>query len=130
MATGNEPDFSAFDPIGPTAPNAAGPDFSFPGGDAVGDPASASPDAGGAFASGTLASGAATADPNAASTPAIVPQKGKKDTTPKPKPPKPPVNVYLWMLVLSFVFLTLGSAFLVTELKRYDFERVPPTPLR
>lgn len=149
MATGNDSDFSAFDPIDPAAPNAAGPDFSFPADDALGDPTAASAAggdlggaavSGGAFAAGAVAGGAMAAalnaadpnvgDPNAASSPAIVPQKGKKDTTPKPKPPKPPANVYLFMLVLSLVFLTLGSVFLVTELKRYNFERVPPTPLR
>ncbi|MFM7072295.1 MAG: hypothetical protein ACKO38_10950 [Planctomycetota bacterium] len=142
MATGNDPDFSAFDPIDPAAPNAAGPDFSFPGGDAFGDPAGMTPDdgalAGGAVAGAAVAGGGAAAgDPGFVAAdqadtgaPAIVKQKGKKDPTPQPKPPKAPANVYLFMLVLSLVFLTVGSVLLVTELKRYNFERVPPTPLR
>lgn len=141
MATGNDPDFSAFDPIDPAAPNAAGPDFSFPGGDAFGDPAGMTPDAGalagaavaGAAVAGAAAAGSAgfvAADQADTGAPAIVKQKAKKDTTPQPKPPKAAANVYLFMLVLSLLFLTVGSVLLVTELKRYNFERVPPTPLR
>jgi hypothetical protein len=88
--------------------------------------------AGGAMAAGAIAGGFG-ADPAAAAdttAPAIVKQpKGKKDTTPQPKP-KAAANVYLFMLVLSLLFIIIGSAMLVTELQRYNFERVPPTPLR
>ena len=34
-------------------------------------------------------------------------------------------NAYNWMLILAFVFLTIGCLFLLLELRRYGFEIRP-----
>jgi len=34
-------------------------------------------------------------------------------------------NAYNWMLILAFVFLTVGCLFLLLELSRYDFATKP-----
>ena len=34
-------------------------------------------------------------------------------------------NAYNWMLIMAFVFLTIGCLFLLLELRRYGFEFKP-----
>lgn len=76
----------------------------------------------------------APTEPNAAApteavptTPAVTdsPTPAKPAKPAKVKPPKPPLNVYTVMLMLSMLFLALGSAVLLIELRRYGFEIRP-----
>ena len=44
--------------------------------------------------------------------------------------PRPPVNVYTAMIVLSFVAIAIGCIVLALDLARYDFQIVPPSDMR
>ena len=44
--------------------------------------------------------------------------------------PRPPVNVYTAMIVLSFVAIAIGCIVLALELSEYDFKIVPPSDMR
>lgn len=70
------------------------------------------------------AAGAPVAVAASTEVPAETPEK-KPAKVEKPKPPKPPMSVYGWMLVLTFVFLAVATAALAYELKQYNFEIRP-----
>ncbi|MFO0820897.1 MAG: hypothetical protein U1A77_23320 [Pirellulales bacterium] len=94
MASGNSPDFSAFETSFENAP-------------AAGD---ANP----------VAAGPQFADPQPSG--AVQPAGAQSPPPAKPKPPKPPFSVYTLMLMMCIVFLAVGCVLLVTELQRYNFE--------